>query len=149
MSRAVRGEQPVPSWANPEVEYLEFWLDRRMGYREGRGPGVPPGVMTYDQAISEQVSGPWPGGRDNTYYKHFLTGWKELPHFLVQLFRDYNDFALELFMQSTNMDHLDDQPDWSNLTVPDRYLYEHFNNWVREASSLANPEQVCKHSHKH
>jgi len=142
--------QPVPSWADPDVEYLEYWVDRRVSWREGRGPGVPKGVMTYDQATRAQVSGPWSGGRDNTYYKHFLKGWKGmLPHFLVHLFREYNDFALELFMKSTHMEHLDDQPDWSNLTVPDRYLYEHFNNWVREASNLAHPEHVCNYSYKH
>jgi len=136
--------------AHPGVEYLEFWVDKMLCRRAGMSPGVPPGVMTYDQAIRAQVRGPWHGGRDNTYYKYFVPGWKgQFPNFLVQLFRDYNEFALELFMQSTHMDPLDDNPNWSSITVPDRYLYKHFNHWVREASHPATQEQVCKLSHKH
>jgi len=138
-----RGGQPVPQWADPAHEYLEFWVADACNDREGQGPGVPPGVMSNEEAMHRAVGrGPYTNGMDNSYYKYYLQGFTgTLPNYCVELFRQYDDFALELFMQSN---HMENPPNWRRLTDPGRYLYEHFNWWVTEASSLFNKhDQLC------
>jgi len=144
-----RGEQPVPQWVDHSHEYLEFWVGDAFTEREGHGPGVPPGVRSVREALYKSVRrGPYTNGMDNSYYKYYLPGFPgTLPNYCVELFRQYDDFALELFMQSN---HMGNSPNWRRMTDPGRYLYEHFNWWVTEAISLFNKhDQMCKHSHKH
>jgi len=145
-----RGVQPVPQWRDPSHEYLEFWVGDGSTEREGHGPGVPPGVMTNEEAMQRSVgiADHEEDGMNNSYYQYFLPGFQgTLQNYLVELFRQYDDFALELFMQSN---HMGNPPNWRRMTEPARYLYEHFNWWVTEAISLFNKhDQMCKHSHKH
>ena len=67
------------------------------------------------------------------FYMNFLSRDITLSMFHVDIFRQYDDWALELFRDSS---HMRNHASFARMVDPNRYLYEHFQWWVRE---VANP----------
>ena len=136
MAGSQRGKASLTSLAADDFEYLEFYKDKaHSDERFGKSPGVPPGILSHEDACSKcNPNEVIADGLNNSYYQSFLKGYQgHLGVHLVRLFRQHDDLALELFMKSHHLEN----KDWYQMTDPNRYLWEHFHWWIKDVRILA------------